>query len=125
MLKFTLTAFLAYAVLLEALAVLGVVGSQIRAHARNLDVAWAAGFAVFVVGPLLITLAVPAVLLTAALVWRRRHTTGATRTTRYPSVLSHSARPRFDRTLGWSVETEGPCWRSAGRKGANRGTGAR
>ena len=79
MLKFTLTAFLAYAVLLEALAVLGVVGSQIRAHARNLDVAWAAGFAVFVVGPLLITLAVPAVLLTAALVWRRRHTTGAIR----------------------------------------------
>lgn len=78
-LKYSLTALVTYAVWFEALAIVILVGPQIHAHARNLDVAWAAGFAVLVAGPIVIALGLPAALLVAALVWRRRHSTGPVR----------------------------------------------
>jgi hypothetical protein len=78
-LKYSLAALVTYAVCFEALAIVVLVGSQAAAHARYLDVAWAAGFAVIVAGPMLIALGLPATLLVAALVWRRRHSTGPVR----------------------------------------------
>jgi hypothetical protein len=76
---YSLAALAGYAACFEVLVFLILVGSQIAAQARYLDVAWTAVFAVTIAGPAVIALGTPAAVLVTSIVWRRRSKAGAVR----------------------------------------------
>ena len=76
---YVVASLISYAAWFEALVFAFFVVSQVTRHARYLDVAWAAGFALVVAGPVVIALGAPAAVLVAVVTWRRRHMTGAAR----------------------------------------------